>query len=120
MNFKNSRVVAFSSLICVIGLLFGVMIACGGSGSSNKEAEKISEVSEVKKMSRDEFKKAVMYKNQKQVLEIFGRPDSTADMGKGVDWTYIRRTFDPINEKNDHSVTVRFWYGRVEYLTFVQ
>ncbi len=118
MNFKNSRVVAFSSLICVIGLLFGVMIACGGSGSSNKEAGKISEVSEVKKMSRDEFKKAVMYKNQKQVLEILGKPYSDNSNGARVCWTYEERTFDTITEKNDVFAYVYFYKGKVNDVTF--
>lgn len=71
-------------------------------------------------MTRDEFRAATLYKTQDEVIKTLGRPYSTSEWSESQqDWTYDKRTYDPITNLIDHFVVVTFKDGRVTYVTFL-
>lgn len=69
-------------------------------------------------VTRDEFRKSVVGKTEKEVLDLHGKPDSTTDSGGLRLWTYSRRTHDPVTGKTDSQVAVFFRDGKVESVDY--
>lgn len=65
-----------------------------------------------KRMSRDEFKQAVMGKTQQEVMRIIGKPATTLTVatmeGECEVWMYNRITVHPVTEQVDMTANVRF------------
>lgn len=69
---------------------------------------------------RAELRKTLVGKTQAEVREVLGKPDSTRGYDDGTDcWVYEDLSFDPVAEKVDSLLFVRFGKdGRVERVDF--
>lgn len=58
--------------------------------------------------TRDELKEALKDKSKDEVLKLLGRPQRTTANGIFEHWEYPGRTYDPIAQRNDTSLTITF------------
>ncbi len=62
---------------------------------------------------RNDFIAAVMGKSPDEVVQLYGRPDSSAAATTtGTTWFYQRRTYDPNTEKPDRAAALHFGLDR--------
>ncbi len=69
---------------------------------------------------REQFTDNVMYKTEKEVLDLYGPPYTTSESTGGPTlWIYRRRTYDTLTQKPDFSANVFFGDdGHVRRVTF--
>jgi hypothetical protein len=95
----------------VVVLVIVGAVACLAVGALNVGAPK--------KMTRGDFRSAVMYKTPKNVIKAVGRPDSTQESGSGDEyWYYSDCTVDEVTGRTDSRVQVVFRGGLVDSVNF--
>lgn len=91
-----------------------LLIALAGLVGCMDKAPPAGDTTATKKTySRDEFKKLVIGKTEKEVLELVGKPDKTSEAGQTKYWHYHDRTIDPITGKADSITQLVFDNGAV-------
>lgn len=114
-------------LLTVIAVGVGALVLmCGGAGAilflfTGKVADEVQQqrVKEAARPTwpRDEFRKMLMGKTEKQVIELAGKPDRTSDSDQLVAWTYYDRAVDTVTGKKG-SATLFFKGGEVVMVDF--
>ncbi|VTR92541.1 unnamed protein product [Gemmata massiliana] len=86
-------------------------LACGGAGTKSEPKGAEQKQSEAKKVySRDEFRQAILNKNQDDVIALIGKPNRTTESGY---WYYADIVKDPISGKLEDNIQVVFEHGKV-------
>jgi hypothetical protein len=86
------------------------------SGSMNSEEQ--SNTNEQELYTRSELKKMLIGKTQEQVIELLGKPSSTADVGGLEMWHYEGISKNEITDTDDLLCQIMFSGNKVETLSF--
>lgn len=98
----------------LLPLLFA--LGCVDAGPPPKKEPVKQEKKEAKSRTREELKGLVTGKTKAEVLKALGRPEGTlADPDGGETWHYENASYDPVAQKPDRHVWIKFdGAGRVE------
>jgi len=118
---KRNTLIVISAVVAALALLLIAGVVVGGCGllwlGASRQVVKESR-EEAAAIPRDEFRKRATGKTPEQMIEEFGRPDSTTERATGDYWYYRRRTVDPVTGKVDAHIQVIFKNGRVHEMNF--
>lgn len=105
-----NKILLASALAALLGL----------AGCDHPRKAPAPEAAVHKKVSREEFTKAVMGKPDGVVMAKFGKPALDNDYAEqlGILWVYKNLTFDPASGKQDQFATVVFEHGVVTKVVF--
>lgn len=106
----------FRRFIVVAALIPAV--GCGVNTVGQKSTPPAESKQAAKRWTREEFRKTVVGKTPDEVIAAVGKPDRTNDFDDRKSWFYKELTTDPITDKVDKSITVRFKDGRVYEVVF--
>jgi hypothetical protein len=95
-----------------------VVIACLAVGLAGCQSRPSTAPAAKGVYSRQEFRDLVTGKTPDEVLAAVGKPDATTEVPGQTNWTYNKRTKDPVTGKMDLFAVVVFRDGTVYDVLF--